>query len=77
MHGVVTNRDLLVGILREPEFAAGAIDTGYLDRHRPADAVPADRRRPGRCTCWRWPWPGRPGGASRRPVLATLPVRLA
>jgi acyl-CoA carboxylase subunit alpha len=35
LHGVVTNRDLLVGILREPEFAAGQIDTGYLDRHRP------------------------------------------
>ena len=36
LHGVVTNRDLLVGILREPEFGAGAIDTGYLDRHAPA-----------------------------------------
>jgi propionyl-CoA carboxylase alpha chain len=35
LHGVVTNRDLLVGILREPEFQAGAIDTGYLARHSP------------------------------------------
>ena len=35
LHGVVTNRDLLVGILREPDFGAGAIDTGYLARHRP------------------------------------------
>ncbi|GAA3236710.1 biotin carboxylase N-terminal domain-containing protein [Pseudonocardia petroleophila] len=33
LHGVVTNRDLLVGILREPDFLAGATDTGYLDRH--------------------------------------------
>ena len=41
LHGVVTNRDLLVGILREPEFTAGAIDTGYLDRHRPAELCPA------------------------------------
>jgi propionyl-CoA carboxylase alpha chain len=40
LHGVVTNRDLLVGILREPEFAAGQIDTGYLDRHRPEELVP-------------------------------------
>jgi acetyl/propionyl-CoA carboxylase alpha subunit len=40
LHGVVTNRDLLVGILREPEFAAGQIDTGYLDRHRPEDLSP-------------------------------------
>ena len=36
LHGVTTNRDLLVGILREPEFRAGAIDTGYLARHDPA-----------------------------------------
>ncbi|MER5388136.1 biotin carboxylase N-terminal domain-containing protein [Saccharopolyspora sp. NPDC002686] len=36
VHGVVTNRELLVGILREPEFRSGAIDTGYLDRHDPA-----------------------------------------
>ncbi|MCW2917594.1 MAG: Carbamoyl-phosphate synthase chain, ATP-binding protein [Actinomycetia bacterium] len=36
LHGVVTNRDLLVGILREPEFGAGHTDTGYLTRHDPA-----------------------------------------
>ncbi len=36
LHGVTTNRDLLVGILCEPEFSAGTIDTGYLDRHDPA-----------------------------------------
>ncbi|EHB59001.1 Methylcrotonoyl-CoA carboxylase [Mycolicibacterium rhodesiae JS60] len=36
VHGVATNRDLLIGILREPEFLCGAIDTGYLDRHDPA-----------------------------------------
>ncbi|WP_273735341.1 acetyl/propionyl/methylcrotonyl-CoA carboxylase subunit alpha [Mycolicibacterium septicum] len=35
IHGVTTNRDLLVSILREPEFLAGVIDTGYLDRHNP------------------------------------------
>nr|WP_076828462.1 biotin carboxylase N-terminal domain-containing protein [Frankia sp. CcI49] len=34
-HGVATNRALLVAILREAEFRAGAIDTGYLDRHDP------------------------------------------
>ncbi len=33
LHGVTTNRDLLVGILREDDFLAGATDTGYLDRH--------------------------------------------
>jgi acetyl/propionyl-CoA carboxylase alpha subunit len=35
IHGVTTNRDLLVGILREPEFLAGRTDTGYLTRHDP------------------------------------------
>ncbi|TDO18089.1 acetyl/propionyl-CoA carboxylase alpha subunit [Mycobacterium sp. BK086] len=39
VHGVATNRDLLIGILREPEFLSGAIDTGYLDRHTPAALV--------------------------------------
>ncbi|MFC5951880.1 biotin carboxylase N-terminal domain-containing protein [Pseudonocardia lutea] len=33
IHGVTTNRDLLVGILREEEFLAGRTDTGYLTRH--------------------------------------------
>ncbi|AJE87332.1 methylcrotonoyl-CoA carboxylase [Streptomyces albus] len=35
LHGVTTNRDLLVSILREPEFLAGGTDTGYLSRHDP------------------------------------------
>jgi propionyl-CoA carboxylase alpha chain len=33
VHGVVSNRDLLVRILREPEFLAGGTDTAYLNRH--------------------------------------------
>jgi propionyl-CoA carboxylase alpha chain len=36
IHGVTTNRDLLVRILAEPEFLAGGTDTGYLERHDPA-----------------------------------------
>jgi propionyl-CoA carboxylase alpha chain len=36
IHGVITNRDLLTAILREPEFLAGGTDTGYLSRHEPA-----------------------------------------
>ncbi|GAA5167377.1 biotin carboxylase N-terminal domain-containing protein [Pseudonocardia eucalypti] len=35
LHGVTTNRDLLVAILREPDFLAGRTDTGYLARARP------------------------------------------
>jgi acetyl/propionyl-CoA carboxylase alpha subunit len=36
LHGVRTNRDLLVRILRHPEFLAGAADTGFLERHPPS-----------------------------------------
>jgi propionyl-CoA carboxylase alpha chain len=43
VHGVTTNRDLLLGILREPEFLAGRTDTGYLTRHDPVHlSRPAD-----------------------------------
>jgi propionyl-CoA carboxylase alpha chain len=31
VHGLVTNRDLLVRILRHPDFLAGRTDTGFLD----------------------------------------------
>jgi propionyl-CoA carboxylase alpha chain len=33
LHGVVTNRDLLVRVLRNPAFLAGAVDTAFLDDH--------------------------------------------
>jgi propionyl-CoA carboxylase alpha chain len=36
VHGVTTNRDLLVRILGDEEFLAGQTDTAYLDRHDPA-----------------------------------------
>ncbi|MFP5332652.1 MAG: acetyl/propionyl/methylcrotonyl-CoA carboxylase subunit alpha [Acidimicrobiia bacterium] len=36
IHGSITNRDLLVRILRHPEFGAGTTDTGFLIRHDPA-----------------------------------------
>jgi propionyl-CoA carboxylase alpha chain len=41
VHGVATNRDLLVAILRHEEYAAGRIDTGFLTRHPPAKLLPA------------------------------------
>jgi propionyl-CoA carboxylase alpha chain len=43
IHGVTTNRDLLVGILAEAEFLAGGTDTAYLDRHQPTALVAAAR----------------------------------
>jgi propionyl-CoA carboxylase alpha chain len=33
IHGPVTNRDLLVAVLRHEAFLAGETDTGFLDRH--------------------------------------------
>jgi propionyl-CoA carboxylase alpha chain len=33
IHGVTTNRDLLVRVLRHPAFLAGQTDTGFFDRH--------------------------------------------
>ena len=33
LHGVVTNRDLLVRVLRTDEFLDGIVDTAFLDRH--------------------------------------------
>ncbi|MGD9703785.1 MAG: biotin carboxylase N-terminal domain-containing protein [Acidimicrobiia bacterium] len=33
IHGLETNREQLVSVLRHPEFLAGRIDTQFLDRH--------------------------------------------
>ena len=37
--GMTTNRDLLVAVLEHPEFVAGDIDTGFLERHPPSELV--------------------------------------
>ncbi|MDG4761543.1 biotin carboxylase N-terminal domain-containing protein [Micromonospora sp. WMMD710] len=44
LHGVATNRDLLVRVLRSPEFGGLEVDTGFLDRHAEvfAPLLPAD-----------------------------------
>jgi propionyl-CoA carboxylase alpha chain len=42
LHGPVTNRDLLVRVLRHPEFVAGAADTGFLAAHEEVLAPLAD-----------------------------------
>jgi len=38
--GIVTNRDFLLRLVRHGDFAAGAVDTGFIARHRAA-LVPA------------------------------------
>jgi acetyl/propionyl-CoA carboxylase alpha subunit len=45
LHGIETNRALLVGILRHEEFLQGEIDTGFLTRHDPMELVGADESR--------------------------------
>ena len=76
LHGVTTNRGLLLGILGEPEFLAGRTDTGYLTRHDPAalgrPAAAVTNRHAARGGA------GRPGRAPRRrPGAAVAAIRLA
>ncbi|ROP36884.1 acetyl/propionyl/methylcrotonyl-CoA carboxylase subunit alpha [Saccharothrix texasensis] len=44
LHGLVTNRDLLVRTLRHPAFGAGDTHTGFLDEHGLTAAGPVDVR---------------------------------
>ncbi|MCW2613959.1 MAG: ATP-grasp protein, partial [Frankiales bacterium] len=37
LHGVTTNRDLLVRVLRSPAWLSGDVDTSFLERHDPAE----------------------------------------
>jgi len=37
LHGVTTNRELLIGLLSNADFAVGACDTRYLDSHDAAE----------------------------------------
>jgi acetyl/propionyl-CoA carboxylase alpha subunit len=41
IHGIVSNRDLLVGVLRSEAFLAGETDTAFLERHPPAELTAA------------------------------------
>jgi len=73
LHGVTTNRDLLVAILRSGEFAAGAIDTGYLERHPYDELVPV-RGEDARAThALAAALAGQAARRSQAPVLAGLP----
>jgi acyl-CoA carboxylase subunit alpha len=73
LHGVTTNRDLLVGILREDEFAAGAIDTGYLERHPYADLVPGPPAGTRTAHLLAAALAGQAARRAAAPVLASLP----
>ena len=57
LHGVRTNRDLLVNVLRHPAFLDGATDTAFFDTHGLAAAGRPAGRRCARRGCRRWPPP--------------------
>ncbi len=79
IHGLTTNRDLLVRVLRHPAFLAGR------DRHRRSSTRTAwtawpHRWRTGRQrNCRRWPprWPTAAARQAGARVLGGLPLRLA
>jgi len=73
LHGVTTNRDLLVGILREDEFAAGAIDTGYLERHPYTELVPGPPAGTRTAHLLAAALAGQAARRAAAPVLASLP----
>ncbi|MEU7615498.1 biotin carboxylase N-terminal domain-containing protein [Micromonospora rifamycinica] len=72
LHGVATNRDLLVRVLRSAEFGSAQVDTGFLAAHPEvfAPLLPADRLPVAALAA------ALAGAAARRaeaPVLAGLP----
>ena len=72
IHGLVTNRDLLVAVLRHPEFAAGRTTTAFLERHR-ADLVAPPEPGRVRLSALAAALAGAAANRARAPVLAGLP----
>ncbi|MBE1486476.1 ATP-binding protein [Plantactinospora soyae] len=73
LHGVTTNRDLLVRVLRHPAYLAGEIDTGFLDRH-PEVFAPLLTSVDGlRLSCLAAALAGAAARRAAAPVLAALP----
>ena len=83
VHGVTTNRDFLVNVLRHDAFLAGDTTTDFIERHQPArerEAAPDEllgaRRWPSRLPRSR-PTAPRPAFSTRSlPAGGTTPLRL-
>ena len=73
VHGVRTNRDLLVRVLRHPAFSSGDIDTGFLDRHPEVFAPLLSSVDALRVSCLAAALAGAAGRRAAAPVLASLP----
>ncbi|MEV4704689.1 biotin carboxylase N-terminal domain-containing protein [Actinoplanes sp. NPDC049316] len=73
LHGVVSNRDLLVRVLRHGSFRAGDIDTGFLDRHPEVFAPLLSSVDAVRISCLAAALAGAAARRSTAPVLRSLP----
>lgn len=73
LHGVVTNRDLLVRVLRHPAFRSGDTDTGFLDRHPEVFAPLLSSVDAVRLSCLASALAGAAARRATAPVLRSLP----
>ena len=73
IHGLVTNRDLLVRVLRHPAYRAGRTTTGFFRQHWPELAEPPDLARVRRLSALAAALAGAAADRRRAPVLAGLP----
>ncbi|MGA5303270.1 biotin carboxylase N-terminal domain-containing protein [Nucisporomicrobium flavum] len=73
LHGVVSNRDLLVRVLRHGAFRAGDVDTGFLDRHPEVFAPLLSSVDAVRISCLAAALAGAAARRSNAPVLRSLP----
>ncbi len=73
LHGVVSNRDLLVRVLRHHSFRAGDVDTGFLDQHPEVFAPLLSSVDAVRLSCLAAALAGAAARRASAPVLASLP----
>ncbi len=73
IHGLVTNRDLLVRTLRHPEFLAGQTTTGFLRQHRSDLLSPSGPGELERVSALAAALAGAAANRARAGVLAELP----
>jgi propionyl-CoA carboxylase alpha chain len=73
LHGVVSNRDLLVRVLRHQSFRIGDTDTGFLDRHPEVFAPLLSSVDAVRVSCLAAALAGAAARRAAAPVLASLP----
>ncbi|WP_313676294.1 biotin carboxylase N-terminal domain-containing protein [Mycolicibacterium sp.] len=73
LHGLRTNRDLLVNVLRHPAFLSGATDTGFFDNRLEALAAPLAGDRAVRLSAIAAALADAAANRAGAPVLAAVP----